>query len=70
MSSADSSWLALGGFWASMCHLQRLLEMGPGGKTSRALCSGGESSHAKRHGLFKSPKQQNYILDSFSVFIC
>ena len=48
-------------FWASVRHLQRLLEMGSGGKTSHALYSGGqtshalwhdgESSHAKRHGL-------------------
>ena len=55
------------------------LEMGSGGKTSHAKCSGGqtshalgsggESSHAKRHGLLKFLKQQNYISDSFSVFI-
>ena len=43
--------------------------MGSGGKTLHALRSGGESSHALWHGLCGSLKQQNYISDSFSVFI-
>ena len=52
-----------------MRHLQMFLEMRSGGKPSHALGSAGQTSHAPWHGLCGSLKQQNYISDSFSVFI-
>ena len=58
-----------GGFWTSVRHLQMFLEMRSGGKPSHARGSAGQTSHAPWHGLCRSLKQQNYISDSFSVFI-